>query len=121
MVRNDEYKKICPNCSTEFNANHLSRIYCCETCKRQMFRKKKQDKKRLKNKDREALELNDLRLDKLYIKRKLSYTKEELEEVKFNPYCYDRRFKIENYNIYIMKDYLLLELPQLVFKIYKSH
>ena len=86
-----------------------------------MFRKEKQDNRRLKSKDWEELELNDQRLDELYTKRKLSYTKAEIEEVKFNPYCYDRRFKIEKYIIYIMKDYLLLELPERVFKIYKSY
>ncbi len=115
------YEKNCPFCNKKFIANHLSRIYCTEKCKRRMFRKKKQDKKRLKNEDRKALELNDLLLDELYTKRKTSYTKAELEDVKFNPHCYDRRFKIENYIIYTLKDYLLLELPERVFKIYKSY
>ena len=97
MERNDEYHKNCPNCGNEFKANHLSRIYCCETCKRHMFRKKKQDKRKLKSKDQEALESNDLRLDELYTKSKPSYSKADLEEAKLNPKCYDRRFKIENY------------------------
>ena len=84
-----------------------------------MFRKKQQNKRECKNEDREALELNDLRLDELFIKRKPTYTKADLEGVKFSHKCYDRKFKIQNYIIYIIKDYLLLELPERVYNIYK--
>ena len=119
MDHSVEYKKTCPYDGKVFIAHHLSQKYCDQTCKKRMFRKKQQNKRERKNEDREALELNDLRLDELFIKSKPNYTKADLDGVKFNHKCYDRKFKIQNYIIYIIKDYLLLELPERVLNIYK--
>jgi len=120
MSQGEEYKKICPYDGKTYTAKHLSRKYCSETCKRRMFRKNQQNKRVRKNEDREALELNDLRLDELFSKKQPVFIKSEIEAAGFNFACYYRRYKIENYIVYVVKDYLLLELPEGKYKIYPN-
>ena len=119
MNQNDEYYKSCPFCNKQFLAKHLSRVYCSEAHKRRMFRKKQQNIRKQKNEDEEALELNALGLQRLLAKGQPNYARTDLDSVKFNHKCYDRKYKIENYIIYTIKDYLLVELSNRVFKIIK--
>lgn len=120
MSQVDEYKKTCPKCGDEFIAKHLSSKYCCETCKRRMFREKKQQERKKKVEDQKTLDSNDFRLGILHAKGKPSYSRMDLEDVKFNFNCYYKKFKIENFIISIMKDYSLLEFPNRVYKISKA-
>ena len=120
MSKNDEYQKICPNCGNEFEAAHLSRIYCCETCKRQMFRKKKQQARKEKTEEKEVIEFDNLILQELFKSGKIEITKTDLDEVKFIPNGYDRRYRINSHIFYTFIDYALLETQNRNFKICKS-
>jgi ribosomal protein S27AE len=121
MNQNDEYNKTCPFCNKQFLAKHLSRVYCSEVHKRRMFRKKKQLAKKEIAADREALVINDLKLEDFFEKGKVELIKADLDEVKFNHKCYDRCYQIDNFNLYTFKNYALLEMKERNYIIYKSY
>jgi len=120
MAINDEYLRICPNCGDLFDANHISRIYCSETCKRQAFRIKKQQEREEKTEGKEAIEFDDLKLEELFKKGEIEITKTDLDEVKFIPNGYDRRYRIDSFIFYTFKNYALLEMQNRNFRICKS-
>ena len=119
MKQSDKYNKVCPVCETVFVAKHMSRVYDREKCKREAFRAKKQEKREEESDDRLALTENDQKLGKLFALKKPFYSKLDLESVKFDPTCYYRCYQVENTKEYVLERFILKELAERKFKIYK--
>ncbi len=119
MKQSEKYSRVCPPCKTSFVATHMARVYCSEKCKREAFRAKKQESREEESEDRLALSENDAKLGKLFALKKPLYSKQDLDSVKFDSTCYYRCYQVENTKEYVLERFILKELPDRKFKIYK--
>jgi hypothetical protein len=108
----NEYLKTCPYCSKQFEAGHLSKKYCCETCKRRAFRKKKQDERKEEKLDKDQCINNNAILARLYRNDESPFEQKELLKAGYNEsYAKDWiRYKVNmlvtynDYYIEVLKD-----------------
>jgi hypothetical protein len=96
MESPNEYVKTCPYCGKQFEAGHLSKKYCCETCKRRAFRNKKQDERNEEKLDKDQCINNNAVLARLYRNDESPFEQEELFKAGYNEsYAKDRiRYKL---------------------------
>jgi hypothetical protein len=91
FMNQNEYQKTCPYCEKEFKAKHLSRSYCSEKCKRRMFRVKKQEMRKARDKEKDQYCKDSEILAKLYRINLQPFDEKELVKAGFNPsYFKDR-------------------------------
>jgi hypothetical protein len=108
MKINREYKMVCRKCNENFIADHLNRKYCSEKCKRDMFRKKQEDKRDNINKELLALNSNNNLLKNIKSKGISEITKEDLIKSGFKENVYIKRFRYNN-KWFVLLDHFLLE------------
>jgi hypothetical protein len=119
MDHSVEYKKICPFDGEPFTAEHLSRKYCSDTCKKRMFRKKKQLERQGKKEENNAIEYIDSQLELLFNSGKINITKVDLDKIQINPKGYYNRYQIDSFILYVFKKYALMEVLNRNYIIYK--
>jgi hypothetical protein len=83
-MRPNEYIRNCPYCEKEFEANHLSRSYCSEKCKRRMYRLKKQVKRNKEELEMDQYLKNNSVLARLYRNDLKPFEQKELIKAGYN-------------------------------------
>ena len=115
----DKYAKQCPYCENAFIANHLSRKYCSEKCKRAAFRDKKINIRRNTRYENRIGLKNDNVLAQLYAEKAI-LTDEILKDNGFDFNYYLKKLKLGDGILYVMKHNYNLLIKSESIKIIKN-
>jgi len=119
MDRSEEYKKTCPYDGKAFIANHLSQIYCSEACKRHMFRKKLQDKRKSNNKEINLFKKNNTLIKNFSSRGITKVTKSELINSGFDQSYYLKKFMHNKTWLVLLEDFYLEAISDNEYLIHK--
>jgi len=106
-MRPNEYLRKCPYCEKEFEAEHLSRVYCDITCKKRMYRLKKQEKRKKEVMGKDQYLKNNSVLARLFRADLRPFEQEELLKAGYNGSYFKDKIRFEDKMIVIYEDHYL--------------